>query len=866
VERNQDTTSQRVSNSQSSETNQDSPKRVKSSTINHDQCSHHDHDHGHSHGVKGLTHSSIVIAEAKKEEIKVVTPELNKTLKNGSFKRAQVVELKVGNQSFQAVVNLAVNKPGLTQAGGFIPSADGNTAGGFALSYNTNAKAGNQIHGFIKFPEEKKVWTLKSVNGQASWVPTRWDSFICSGRRPEQAKAPLKENDDIRLMTLDQYIDHLNNRPGGGGGGGAGGGTFTTRDDVPILNSLPSATSTLYLDFDGESVQDVRWNNGAVINANAYDGTPDDITAIFEQVAEDYRPFNMNVTTDKALYDSAPAESRMRAIITTSAATWTGAGDGLYGIALLDSFGDGLGSPSWMFSANVDQTIKIKSMAETISHEVGHTVGLEHDGHDGSGPGVEEAYYNGFGTGESSWAPIMGWSDYKNVTTWDNGAYQGATNPQDDLPVMLATGNFGYRPDDHGDIKDTTATLLETTGKNGVIEKATDIDTFKINLPVGTATLKIDPVVTANPNLDIRAELFDSTGTSVASSAPTKELSAEITFDVTTAGVYYLVIDGDGDTTTPYTDYCSLGEYKIDYSTTGIVVTPPTTPPTSGTPVATVIIRNDDGSNQVFTQDDAGTLTNTNNLINITDTDWVIAGRGDFNGNGQSDILWRHSGTGQNSIWFMQADQLVSGEFLPEIPDQGWKITAVGDFNADGKSDIVWRHSSTGENAIWLMNGSTILDSGFITPIADLGWEIQAAADFNGDNKADILWRHSVTGKSSLWFIDGINLVSTDFFVDVLSADWEVATTGDFDGDDKTDIFWVNKTNGQSKVHFRDGLTLITELDVTIAQSLNQYYVYQVTDFNSDGVDDLILKSYLGNTILTLKTTTDATSVTFSAP
>src|SRR3546814_7469900 len=30
-----------------------------------------------------------------------------------------------------------------------------------------------------------------------------------------------------------------------------------------------------------------------------------------------------------------------------------------------------------------------------------------------------------------------------------------------------------------------------------------------------------------------------------------------------------------------------------------------------------------------------------------------------------------------------------------------WKIAAIGDYNGDGKSDVLWRHSVSGANSIW---------------------------------------------------------------------------------------------------------------------------------------------------------------------
>jgi hypothetical protein len=48
----------------------------------------------------------------------------------------------------------------------------------------------------------------------------------------------------------------------------------------------------------------------------------------------------------------------------------------------------------------------------------------------------------------------------------------------------------------------------------------------------------------------------------------------------------------------------------------------------------------------------------------------------------------------------------------------------TGDFNGDGKSDILWRHFANGGISIWQMNGNTRLSAEVIATEADQNWKI----------------------------------------------------------------------------------------------------------------------------------------------
>jgi FG-GAP-like repeat len=82
------------------------------------------------------------------------------------------------------------------------------------------------------------------------------------------------------------------------------------------------------------------------------------------------------------------------------------------------------------------------------------------------------------------------------------------------------------------------------------------------------------------------------------------------------------------------------------------------------------------------------------------------ANRSDFNGDGQADILWQNSSTGDRVIWLMNGTTYAGQVNLPTIPTY-WSIAGSNDFNGDGQADILWQNSLTGDRVIWLMNGTT---------------------------------------------------------------------------------------------------------------------------------------------------------------
>ncbi len=78
-----------------------------------------------------------------------------------------------------------------------------------------------------------------------------------------------------------------------------------------------------------------------------------------------------------------------------------------------------------------------------------------------------------------------------------------------------------------------------------------------------------------------------------------------------------------------------------------------------------------------------------------------------FNGDLKSDVLFASQTTGQVAA-FLQTDlSLMSGVLIGPANGSSWTAAATGDLDGDGHSDIVWRHDS-GQIVAYLMEGSVI--------------------------------------------------------------------------------------------------------------------------------------------------------------
>jgi autotransporter-associated beta strand protein len=416
--------------------------------------------------------------------------------------------------------------------------------GSYFLQRQTVVGVAGPFVGNVRFDGKDTAWKIEpTADGQAArFVARKLDDVICANFEKIPADADPAEGDVAEVPQ-----NHPTTIP------------IPAYQTVIPLQSLPGATAVVYLDFDGEPGPFPGWGT---FDAAPSGASNTQVFEVWKMVCEDYQAFNVNITTDRKVFDNAPAGRRQQIIISPTTTAAPGAG----GVAYVGSFNWAESRPCWAFYSTG------KSSCEVISHEVGHTLGLSHDGR----ISPSEGYYGGHGSGDTGWAPIMGVGYYQKLSQWSKGEYLSANQTQDDLNIIVSNNNdVDYRVDDAGETL-AAAPYLEISATNtvtneGIIETTGDIDAFRFVTSGGLATLNVNPVTT-NPNLDIAAEVVAATaGTVMASDNPDLGISAAISVTLP-AGEYLLKVRGTGrgdPLVDGYTNYGCLGSYLISGSVVG---------------------------------------------------------------------------------------------------------------------------------------------------------------------------------------------------------------------------------------------------------------------------------------------------------
>ena len=232
----------------------------------------------------------------------------------------------------------------------------------------------------------------------------------------------------------------------------------------------------------------------------------------------------------------------------------------------------------------------------------------------------------------------------------------------------------------------------------------------------------------------------------------------------------------------------------------------------------------------------------------------AIVGNGDYDGDGNADLLSRDDATGALAMQLLVKGAVVGGGQLPAPASPDWEVAASADFNGDGRADVLLRNVRRGQLEIWFMNGPEILKRASLRASDSPNWQVVGAADFDRDGLADILWYNAGKKRAEVSLLNSSGGVRKGVTLFKSAPGVDVVATGDTDGNGLPDVVLRDRATGMLQVQ-------LTQLDkgqlradsarnldsgalsVSGGGSLAGFEVQSGGDYDGNGSLDLVLRN-----------------------
>jgi len=170
-------------------------------------------------------------------------------------------------------------------------------------------------------------------------------------------------------------------------------------------------------------------------------------------------------------------------------------------------------------------------------------------------------------------------------------------------------------------------------------------------------------------------------------------------------------------------------------------------------------------------------------IVRNVGPEWQIVSVVDFNGDGQKDLVWFNTATGQAALWYMrfsaQQIDLIEGQLFSN-PNPGgslvWRLRGAGNIYGDATPDLVWQNVTTGQIAIWDQTGlpksnanpnaNGALTGYVITGSEGLGpdWTVATVTDVTHNGVADLVFQNQRSHEAAVWELDGKAIKNPSYF------------------------------------------------------------------------------------------------------